>query len=114
VIGLVASAALNLVVLFVPLPEAMVEGIVGLQAIGLWIEVQRANTLPHVGMEPVSDQRGRLRRDSAHYDAGPPTAQDEHLDASGITNVAADKEAMDCARVGRALLSESLAAELWR
>jgi len=42
VIGLGISAALNLVVLFIPLPDAVTEAIVGLQFVGLWIEVRRA------------------------------------------------------------------------
>ena len=42
VIGLVASALLNLLVLFIPLPDAVTEAIVALQFVGLWLEVRRA------------------------------------------------------------------------
>jgi hypothetical protein len=42
VIGLALSAILNLVVLFMPLPDVVTEAIVALQIVGLWIEVRRA------------------------------------------------------------------------
>lgn len=41
-IGLVLSAALNLVVLFIPMPDFLTQVIVYLQIVGLWIEVRRA------------------------------------------------------------------------
>ena len=36
------SAALNLVVLFVPMPDFLTQVVVYLQLVGLWIEVRRA------------------------------------------------------------------------
>ena len=42
IIGLVASAVFNLVVLFLPLPDAVVQVVVALQAVGLLIEIWRA------------------------------------------------------------------------
>jgi hypothetical protein len=42
IIGLTASAVLNLLVLFIPLPDAVIEAIVALQIVGLGFEVRRA------------------------------------------------------------------------
>ena len=42
VIGLVASTLLNLVVLFLPLPDAVIQGVVALQGVGLLFEIWRA------------------------------------------------------------------------
>jgi len=42
VIGLCTSAVLNLVVLFLPLPDAIVQVVVALQAAGLVFEIWRA------------------------------------------------------------------------
>ena len=52
VIGLFISAALNLLILFVPMPDVLTQGVIYLQLIGLLIELRRATPYQESALYP--------------------------------------------------------------